>query len=140
MEAGHYTFKHKRDILIVGFDWRWVEFPALIKWMRKLGGPHYIEGKASGKSAKQTLQSHGLSAIEVSLQGGDKIARAELASPIPESGRVYCLAHILERLMNDDRQGLKYFPTGTHDDLNDAYVQMLNRLGGRRQFLISKKR
>ncbi|KKL63142.1 hypothetical protein LCGC14_2178070, partial [marine sediment metagenome] len=42
-------------IYIEECGWDWHEFPALVKWMAELGGPHYVEEKASGKSVIQTL-------------------------------------------------------------------------------------
>ena len=69
----------------LGYDFK--EFPELINMMRLQASPHYIEKKASGKSAKQTLTSQGITAIEVDVKGGDKIARARMATPKAEAGR-----------------------------------------------------
>jgi phage terminase large subunit-like protein len=89
--------------------------------------PHYIEAKASGKSAKQTLSNQGIPAIEVKVDGGDKIARAMLSTPFAEAGMIYCRQSIIEKLYNDDRQGILIFPnTGT--DLADALAQSIYRL------------
>lgn len=111
----------------IGFDW--LEFPQLISYMRTKPSPHYIEGKASGKSAKQTLTNQGIPAIEVAVEGGDKIARATMATPYAESGMIYCRASVLEKLYNDSKQGILLFPN-TGDDLQDALVQSVNRLLG----------
>lgn len=118
----------------IGFIW--AEFPKLITYMNKRRFPHYIEAKASGKSAKQVLTNRGIPAIEVEIQGGgDKIARTRLATPYAEAGQIYCRRSILDRLYNDIQQGLLLFPT-THDDLNDAVVQAINRLlAGHQQFV-----
>ena len=113
----------------IGFDWK--EFPALVKWMASKPFPHYVEAKAAGKSAVQTLTVNNISASEVQVQGGsDKIGRAKLASPAVENGRVFIAEHLLEMLFDDPRQGILRFPNGEHDDLNDAFVQALNRHGG----------
>lgn len=116
------------NIYIFDFDWQWFEFPELIKWMKKVGGPHYIEAKASGKSAKQTLSQQGVIAIEVKLKGGsDKVARARAASPTAESGIVYIKKSMADRFFEDSKQGISFFPKGEFKDLADALSQMLQR-------------
>lgn len=115
-------------IYIFDFDWRWVEFPELIKWMKQVGGPHYIESKASGKSAKQTLKQQGIIAIEVKITGGnDKVARARAATPTAESGIVYIRKSMADKMYNDSKQGILHFPKGQYKDLADALAQMLQR-------------
>lgn len=109
----------------VGF--KKLEFPQLIRYMTLRSAPHYIEAKASGKSAKQTLKQNGISAIEVQVIGGDKVARTSFATPMAEAGLVYVRESILDMIYNDTEQGLLHFPNGLHDDLNDAIVQALQR-------------
>ena len=111
-------------VLDVGFEW--MEFPQLIHKMTQKTAPHYIEAKASGKSARQTLIQNGISAIEVQANT-DKIARAMLATPAAEAGRIYISPTLLSLLFDDDRQGMSYFPNGSHDDLADAFAQAINR-------------
>ena len=118
--------KEKMYIDNLGFDW--LEFPGLVKYMKANKAPHYIENKASGKSAKQVLTNQGIPAIEVNVVGGDKIARATMATPYAESGLVYCRASVLDKLYNDSKQGILKFPNAEHDDLQDALVQSINRL------------
>jgi len=113
---------------ISDFGFKWLEFPNLMSYMKSKKAPHYIEGKASGKSAKQTLTNQGIPAIEVDVVGGDKVARATMATPYAEAGMVYCRASLLEKLYNNDRQGILVFPKGEHDDLQDCLVQSINRL------------
>ena len=116
-------------------DWRWCETPELVKWMKALatdgpggsGLPHYIEQKASGKSAKQFLDREGVYAVEVAVQGGDKIARTRNALPVAESGKLLVRRSVLEKLLDDDKQGILKFPNGTHADLNDALTQAIAR-------------
>jgi predicted phage terminase large subunit-like protein len=108
----------------------------LINYMKAKKAPHYIEAKASGKSAKQTLTNRGIPAVEVKVDGGDKIARATLATPYAESGMIYCRRSLLNKLYNDDKQGILVFPNGKGDDLQDALVQSINRLLGKRQFFV----
>lgn len=116
------------QVYIFDFDWKWLEFPPLIKWMKTIRGPHYIEAKASGKSAKQTLSQRGVIAIEVNVQGGaDKVARARAATPIAEAGMVYIKKSMADRLFNDSKQGILFFPKGQHKDLADALAQALQR-------------
>lgn len=122
----------KMYILDAGF--KWLEFPKLMAYMQAQQKPHYIEAKASGKSAKQTLTNQGIPAIEVNVVGGDKIARAHMAAPYAEAGLVYCKKSLLDMIYNDERQGILLFPN-TGDDLQDALVQSINRLlGGHQAF------
>lgn len=116
------------NIFVLDLGFRWLEFPEMIRWMKTVGAPHFIEAKASGKSAKQTLTRELISATEVTVRGGDKIARMRLATPIAENRKVFVAAHLLEILLDDERQGILKFPNASHDDLNDAFVQCLNRL------------
>lgn len=113
-------------IYIDDFDWRWLEFPELIKWMMEKEYPHYIEAKASGKSARQTLRQNGVAAIEVKVNK-DKIARAKDASPAAEAGLVYLRKSLADRFFNDSKQGILFFPNGEFQDLADCLSQMLAR-------------
>lgn len=117
-------------IYILDAAWRWVEFPDLVDWMEKVDGPHYIEQKASGKSAAQAVRKRGVQAKEVEVPGGegDKVARTRGITPIVSSGKVRFRRSILDRLLEDDQQGILKFPKGSHDDLNDMLVQALYRL------------
>jgi predicted phage terminase large subunit-like protein len=104
-----------------------LEFPDLMRFMKLRPAPHYVEAKASGKSAKQTLTSGGIPAIEVQVTGGDKVARTKMATPPVEAGLVFIRESQLDMLYNDPEQGLLVFPNGLHDDLNDAVVQAIQR-------------
>lgn len=121
------SFMYESKMQINDFGFKWLEFPALINWMLTKYKTHYIEAKASGKSAKQTLTSKGIPAIEVKVDGGDKVARAMLATPFAEAGMVECRASILQSLYHDDKQGILIFPNGEHDDLQDVLCQGINR-------------
>ncbi len=114
------------NIFIFDFDWEWLEFPELIKWMKSKRAPHYIEAKASGKSAKQTLKQHGIVAVEVKING-DKIARAKDATPTAESGIVYIKRSLADRLYNDPKQGILFFPNGEYNDVADVLSQAITR-------------
>lgn len=119
--------KKGNDIYLdkAGYDFK--EFPDLIRYMSLQPAPHYIEKKASGKSAKQTLTNAGINAIEVEVTGGDKQARARMATPTAEAGRVYVRASLLDFIYNDDKQGILKFPNASHDDLQDAVTQSIQR-------------
>jgi phage terminase large subunit-like protein len=118
-----------QSIYVTDLDFEWFEFPDLIKWMKRTKGPHNIEKKASGKSAAQTLKRSGIKAKEVPVDGGnDKIARTTLVTWIAEEKRIYVARHIVSKLLDDEQQGILKFPNGKHKDLNDAFVQMINRL------------
>lgn len=125
MSAG----KIGHNIYIDDFDWQWLEFPALINWMKTKPAPHYIEAKASGKSSKQTLTQNGIPAIEIAVSGGDKIARANMATPVAAAGMVYIRKSMAERLYSDAKQGILNFPRGKFKDLADVLAQCLQRLG-----------
>lgn len=120
--------KIKEQVYIFDFDFRWLEFPELIKWMKSKPGTHYIEAKASGKSAKQVLTQQGVIAIEVKVKGGrDKVARARSSTPMAEAGIVYIKKSLADRLYNDPRQGILFFPRGQFKDVADALAQMIQR-------------
>jgi hypothetical protein len=121
--SGKYNSKMYVDDL--GFDW--LEFPDLMDYMKLRQSPHYIEAKASGKSAKQSLNKQGIAAIEIKVDGGDKVARTKMASPYAESGMICIRKSIFDKLLNDDRQGILKFPNGKFKDLNDAFVQAVQR-------------
>ena len=125
------TIDNKMYIDDLGFDW--LEFPKLMNYMKSKTAPHYIEAKASGKSAKQTLTNQGIPAIEVNVTGGDKEARANMVTPYAESGVIYCRASLLNKLYYDNKQGILVFPNGDGDDLQDALVQSISRLLGNPQ-------
>ena len=111
------------------------EFPQLVATMTRKQAPHYVEGKASGKSLVQTLKNNGIPAIEVSVVKGDKIARTTMATPYAEAGLVFIAEDLLDTLYNHPKQGILKFPNNFHDDLNDALVQAIHRvLGGPKVF------
>ena len=120
--------KYQNQMYIHGAGAVWKEFPQLVAFMRAVPGAHYVEAKASGKSAVQTLKSQGIPAKEVNGVSTDKIARATLASPFAEAGLIHVADDIWDFLFFDDAQGVAKFPNGQHDDLADALAQSINRL------------
>lgn len=121
---------NKMYIYKVGFANK--EFPELIAWMKLKPGPHYIEAKASGKSAKQTLTKMGIPAIEVEVKGGDKIARARMATPYAESGMCFIAKSQVEVLYSDSEQGILKFPNSAKLDLADTLAQAIQRQLGKK--------
>ena len=118
------------NIYLDNFGWAWLEFPALIRYMKQQQSPHFIEAKASGKSAKQTLSEQNVIAIEVPVKGGaDKIARARMSTPVAEAGHVYIKKSMAEKMYSDSKQGILNFPRGKFKDLADVLAQTLQRLG-----------
>ena len=119
--------KYENDMYITDIGFDWLEFPKLIEYMQKQVPTHYIEAKASGKSAKQSLSQLGINSVEIKVDGGDKIGRTKLMTPFAEAGRVYCDERLLDKLYNDSQQGILKFPNNSHNDLNDALVQAIAR-------------
>jgi predicted phage terminase large subunit-like protein len=128
--------KLEKNAYITDLGFIWAEFPQLIEYMKKRVFPHYIEAKASGKSAQQTLRRMGIPAIEVNVKGGDKIGRANVATPFAEAGMVFIKQSLVDKLYHDSKQGILMFPNGEHDDLQDALVQSINRLLGKDGFFV----
>ena len=120
------VYDNKMYITDLGFEW--LEFPKLMPYMRSKQATHYIEAKASGKSAKQVLTNQGINAVEVKVDGGDKVARAQMATPYAEAGRIFVHRSLINKLLNDEKQGILRFPNNKNDDLQDALVQSINRL------------
>lgn len=118
---------HKMFIDDLG--WVYKEFPELIKFMKLKRRPHYIEAKASGKSAKQVLVKNGIPAIEVEVMGGsDKVARARNATPYAEAGMVFIRKSLIDKLYNDSEQGILKFPRSKKKDLADVLAQAIQRI------------
>lgn len=129
------TGKIGNDMYIDNFDYVYLEFPKLVEYMTSWPDPHYIEAKASGKSLKQTLVNNGINAIEVEVKGGeDKEARARMATPYAQAGRVFIRASIMNRLYNDDQQGILKFPKAPKMDVADVLAQAIQRQLGKRGF------
>lgn len=124
------------NMYIDDLGWGWYEFPKMIEYIKTKQSPHYIEAKASGKSAKQTLKNMGIPAVEVTVVGGDKVGRANMATPFAEAGMIYIRQSLVNKIYHDVKQGILLFPNGEHDDLQDALVQAINRLLGRKKAFV----
>lgn len=123
--------KDECKIYIVDMFLEWFEFPELIKHLRLLKGPFYVEQKASGKSVVQQLKAYQIIASEVKVLGG-KLERASAAQPVAATAGVYISKLVYEKLLAGE-QGLLRITAETlleekgGLDLNDAFVQSLWR-------------
>ncbi len=135
--AGIYSFRgagelDKCRVYIEDVQWDWLEAPELVKFLRLLGGPHYVEKKASGKSIVQMLKTYGIVAEEVAV-AGDKLSRASAAQPAASTGRIYINKRVVDKLLYGEHQGLLRITAealqadGEGLDLNDAFVQAVHR-------------
>lgn len=119
-------------VYIDDVDWRWAETPELVAWMRSEPGPHYVEDKASGKSAAPFLRREGV-AVETVAVAGDKLARASSVQPVVAARRVFVRRAVLDRLLEGEKQGLlrvtveSLVADSGWLDVNDAFVQALIR-------------
>ena len=119
-------------IFIDDVDWDWLEFPELVSLIRGKQGPHYVEDKATGKSAKQSLQREKIAVSTVSVTG-DKLARASSVQPIVSNCRIHVRRGIIRKLLLGERQGLlrvraeTLAANGSDLDVNDAFVQAITR-------------
>jgi len=129
----------KENMFIFDLGWQWLEFPELIRWMKSKRAPHYIEAKASGKSSKQTLKRNGIIALEVQVTT-DKIARAKDATPTAEAGFVYIKKSLADKLYNDPKQGILFFPNGEHNDVADVLSQAITRRFRKGRLVVGEER
>jgi hypothetical protein len=112
--------------------WEWLEFPELVAWMKAKKGPHYVEAKASGKSAAQTLRKEVVPCDEVTVHG-DKFTRSVAVQPVVSAGRVHIRRSLLRHLLEGERQGLlrvtaeTLLAGGPDLDLNDAFTAAIHR-------------
>lgn len=103
-------------------------FPDLLTKAKALAeewGPNavLVEGKASGTSLVQSLQRETrLPVIEITPDG-DKVARANVVTPLIESGRVFLPA--IAPWVADFETELASFPAAKHDDRVDSTTQAL---------------
>lgn len=124
-------------VYIHDVDWDWKEFPELVTWMTATPGPHYIEEKATGKSAHQALTRLGIASREVPV-AGDKFTRSTAVQPVVTTRRVWVRREIMHRLFWGERQGLArvtaegLLSKASGLDVNDMFVQALQRHCGRR--------
>lgn len=119
-------------IYIHDVDWDYLEFQDLVGWMAAEIGPHYIEAKASGKSAVQVLETNDIAAEEVTVKG-DKFARSAGVQPVVSNRRVYVREGIFDDLLLGEKQGLlrvtveRLQADGDGLDVNDMFTQAITR-------------
>jgi predicted phage terminase large subunit-like protein len=87
-----------------------------------------IEDAASGQSLIQALKSETRLPILPVKPQGDKVSRAHAVSPLVESGKV-CVPDAAPWL-NDFIEEVISFPAAPHDDMVDAFTQVLSYLRG----------
>lgn len=88
-----------------------------------------IEEKGSGQSIIQDLRIANVPVIPYNPGRADKIARAQTAAPLLESGCFYLLESKKEagkaiRWARDFLEQLEQFPNGEHDDYADTFTQL----------------
>ena len=127
---------HDFPIFIEDLGWNWYEFPALVNWIRSTRGPHYVEDKASGKSAIQVFRNNQILNVSgVNIATVDKFSRSAAVQPIVANRRVFIRKAIAKRLLRGEKQGLlrvtvEHLRTDSgYLDLNDAFTQALHRHG-----------
>lgn len=119
-------------IYVNDVDWRWLEFPGLVEWMRSLTGPHFVEAKATGKSLAQAVRPHGIAVKEVQVKGG-KFERAAAVQPAAANKRIKVRREIRDKLLMGERQGLlritaeQLIQEAGGLDVNDVFTQALTR-------------
>lgn len=133
-------------IYVNEIGWEWYQFPELVAWMAEIQGPHFVEKKASGKSAAQVLRKERIPCTEVPVLG-DKFSRASSVQRAVAAGRVWVRRSVRDRLLLAEPVGLlRVTNEGLRKsrgalDLNDAFVQALTRhigtFEGRRARLIA---
>lgn len=106
---------------------RWNDFADQVGEMKKDDSPHYVEAKASGRSITSALMKAGVWAGEVKVRGMDKVSRTRLVTPLAEQGKVFIHVKVWDMILHEERQGILGFPAREFKDLNDAFVQALNR-------------
>jgi predicted phage terminase large subunit-like protein len=125
------TIGRRRNLYYVLDAWRArLAFPQLVEAIKEKAAQFeadgiLVEGKASGKSAVQSLrQSTRLPIVEVPAEK-DKVARANVITPTCEAKRVHIPAGAYGDLLLGE---LLRFPSGKHDDLVDAFVHAMKRM------------
>ena len=90
----------------------------------KIGSRVYVEPKASGLSAAQSLKSYtGLSVIIDKAPTIDKVSRLDAVTPIIEAGRVYLLEG--QSWIQGFIDQVEMFPNSKHDDMVDCLSMAL---------------
>lgn len=115
------------NVYITSVGALWLEFPELIEHIKSFDFTHFIENKASGASAQQTLRREGIDARLVDVES-DKITRTYEVTPFGAQGRIFIASDLYEYLFEDPKQGIIHLTETNNDiDLNDALTQAIKR-------------
>jgi predicted phage terminase large subunit-like protein len=124
------------NIIIRNVESVWKEFPDLMEYIvyfctnngYEKSSAVYIEPKASGQSAVQTLKKYtNLNVIADKPPTNDKITRVNSISAFAEAGRIY----LLQGGWNDSFIfQCTNFPNARHDDEVDCLCMAINKLEG----------
>lgn len=122
-------------LYVEDFDFDWRDYDAVVEWGVTLGGPHRVEGKATGLSLVQSWTNRRLAATAQPKSKG----KWEMTNGVlhyAEAGRIRVRRRLLPRLLDDDVQGILQFSEDpkTQGDVNDVLVQAVTRR------LVSQKR
>ena len=134
--GGLCCMKIGNELFVLDYTEVWKELPDLVKYIQvwvnknqyeKNKSKIYIEPKASGKSAAQTLKRNTmLNVVEYMPSNDSKIDRVAFVTPILESGRVYLLKNAPWKQNFID--SLEQFPNAKHDEAVDVLVMAINKL------------
>lgn len=124
---------HNNIAYITDVGYFYLEFPEMIEKMKDIQPTRakYIENKASGISAAQTLEREGV-AVELVDVEADKLSRTYDVVSHGMRGKIRVAKSAAETLLHDSKQGvLKLSPENVDIDLNDALTQFLRRTLGK---------
>jgi len=119
-------FIYQNALYITDSDYRWLEYPELIEWIKETKGVHYIENKSSGLQAVPTLNSEGVEAISVDNKNMDKIAHTKSATHKAKRMKIFISSKIYDKLLFDRINGICEFPNSVKDDVNDAFCILID--------------
>lgn len=124
-------FKRGNDLFVINAHDDWLDFPSICRYIPNYANANgysnssvvKIEGAASGKSIIQQLRENtNLNISEIPKPKDDKIARANAASAMIESGRVKLIkGHWNEYFLKQ----VADFPLGVHDDVLDCLLHAI---------------
>lgn len=124
---------HNQTAYITDAGYFYLEFPELIERMKAIAPdmPKYIENKASGISAAQTLEREGV-AVELVDVESDKLSRTYDVVSHGIRGKIVIAKSVATMILHDPKQGVIALSGENPDiDLNDALTQFLRRTLGK---------
>jgi len=114
------------SLYITDTDYRWVEYPEIIRWISGMNGTHYVENKSSGLNAVPDLQEKMVDANLYENKNKDKEAHTKEATYKASRMNIYIAEDIWDKLLFDDKQGICHYPRSPKDDVNDAFCIHIN--------------